>query len=56
MSVGGSGNVITTAVNNSGQIYAAGAFTTFHGLEKNRIVRLNANGTIDATFTCSLNS
>lgn len=38
MSVGANNSIITTAINNSGKIYAAGAFTTFNSSEKNRIV------------------
>jgi len=33
-----------------GKILVCGSFTTFNGVTKNRIVRLNPNGTTDATF------
>lgn len=33
-----------------GKILVCGSFTTFNGVTKNRIVRLNTNGTTDATF------
>lgn len=33
-----------------GKILVCGSFTSFNGVTKNRIVRLNANGTIDAAF------
>lgn len=33
-----------------GKILVCGSFTTFNGVTKNRIVRLNANGSVDATF------
>jgi len=33
-----------------GKILVCGSFTTFSGITKNRIVRLNADGSVDATF------
>lgn len=34
----------------SGQIYLGGNFTTYNGAAANRLARLNADGTLDATF------
>jgi uncharacterized delta-60 repeat protein len=38
----------------NGQYMVAGAFTRFNGTTANNLVRLNANGTVDATFSSSL--
>ena len=38
----------------NGQYMVAGAFNYFNGVAANNLVRLNANGTVDATFTSSL--
>lgn len=47
----GPNNIIfTSIVQNDGKILIGGNFTTFNGLSKNRIVRLNNNGTLDASF------
>lgn len=42
------GNII--AEQTDGKIIVAGSFTSFNGVVKNRIVRLNSNGSIDNTF------
>lgn len=42
--------VYAVAFQPNGKIIVAGAFTTYNGSSVNRIVRLNANGTLDATF------
>jgi uncharacterized delta-60 repeat protein len=34
-----------------GRILVAGAFTTFNGVPKNRLIRLNADGSLDTSFT-----
>lgn len=41
-------NVIT--LDSSGSLYVGGAFTTYDGITNNRIIKLNTNGTKDATF------
>jgi uncharacterized delta-60 repeat protein len=47
----GFGNVVRTiALQNDGKILFGGAFTTFNGVTTNRIVRLNADGSIDNSF------
>lgn len=38
------------AIDNNGKIYAGGDFTTYSGSTVNRIVRINTDGTRDATF------
>jgi uncharacterized delta-60 repeat protein len=38
------------ALQNDGNVICGGAFTSFNGLAKNRLIRLDANGGIDTTF------
>ena len=45
------GTVYDIQVLSSGQILAAGVFTNYAGVAKNGLVRLNADGSLDATFT-----
>lgn len=40
----------TTAIQPDGKIIVGGPFTSFSSTSKNRIARLNANGTLDASF------
>lgn len=40
----------TISIQSDGKIIIGGDFTTFNGLSKNRIVRLNSNGSVDTTF------
>ncbi len=58
-----SGNGIGDAANNEvnaiaiqsdGKIIIGGSFTTYNGVSKNRILRLNAEGTIDNTFNIGI--
>lgn len=44
------GTVNAIALQSDGKVCAGGAFTSFNGVARNRITRLNANGTLDATF------
>ena len=37
-------------IQSDGKILAGGAFTTYNGTARNRIVRLNTNGSLDTTF------
>ncbi|MDQ3192532.1 MAG: T9SS type A sorting domain-containing protein [Bacteroidota bacterium] len=43
-------SVTSTAIQSNGKIIVGGYFTDFNGTSRNRIARLNAAGTIDATF------
>jgi uncharacterized delta-60 repeat protein len=43
--------VASIAIQSDGKIIVGGGFTTFNGVTVNRIVRLNSDGTRDATFT-----
>jgi hypothetical protein len=45
---------IARATDGSGDVYAGGDFTTYDGAQALRIVRLNADGTIDAAFPTAL--
>ena len=47
---GFNGSVNTIAVQTDGRILVGGTFNIFNNNTRNRIVRLNANGTIDNTF------
>lgn len=45
------GTVQAILIQSDGQIVVGGSFTTYNGSPVNRIVRLNADGTLDAGFT-----
>ncbi|MES2573368.1 MAG: T9SS type A sorting domain-containing protein [Bacteroidota bacterium] len=47
---GSNGRVYSIAVQTDGKILIGGTFTGFNGISKNRITRLNADGTLDTTF------
>ncbi|MBL7953064.1 MAG: T9SS type A sorting domain-containing protein [Flavobacteriales bacterium] len=47
---GFNGNVNFILVQPDGKILVAGMFTTYNGATQNRIVRLNSDGTLDATY------
>ena len=40
--------VCATAVQPDGKIIIGGAFTTYNGVSRNNIARLNANGSLDS--------
>jgi uncharacterized delta-60 repeat protein len=42
--------IFTTILQPDGRIVVGGAFTTFNGIPKNHIVRLEVDGTLDSTF------
>jgi uncharacterized delta-60 repeat protein len=42
--------VYTIAIQSDGTIMVGGVFTSFNGTARNRIARLNANGSLDASF------
>ncbi len=48
---GSNSDVSSVAIQTDGKILAAGTFTTFNGVSKNRITRLNSDGSADPTFT-----
>lgn len=47
---GFNGSVTVLALQNDGKILAGGSFTSYNGTGRNRIIRLNSNGTIDTDF------
>jgi uncharacterized delta-60 repeat protein len=52
--VGTATNTSDTAYQSTGKILIVGGFTTWNGLTRNRMVRLNADGTEDAAFYTNL--
>lgn len=53
----GAGNAVNAiVVQGDGSILIGGSFTTYNGIAKLRIARLNTNGGIDATFTGTANN
>lgn len=49
--VGPNGEIVTMAIQVDGKIVLGGFFTSYNGIVKNRIVRLNGDGTLDPSFT-----
>lgn len=43
--------IFCSALQTDGKIIIGGYFTSFNGLAKNRIARLNADGSVDKSFT-----
>ncbi len=50
VNAGGTTGVSSIGVQPDGKVLLGGTFTTYNGATRNRIVRLNADGTVDATF------
>jgi uncharacterized delta-60 repeat protein len=48
------GFIYSTAIQSDGKIIMGGAFTTFNGNSRNKLVRLNSDGTEDTTFSTNL--
>jgi len=48
--IGVSALVWTTSIQSDGKIFIGGDFTTYNGITRNRIARLNTDGTLDTTF------
>jgi len=47
---GANGSVLTSAIQTDGKIIIGGTFTTYNGIARDGIARLNSNGTLDTTF------
>lgn len=47
---GGSGTITTIKIQSDDKIIIGGSFTTFNGIARNNIVRLNSNGSVDTSF------
>ena len=52
---GANGQVLCYALLPSGKTLIGGAFTTVHGVSKPRLARLNSDGTLDSSFSITLN-
>jgi uncharacterized delta-60 repeat protein len=48
---GANNTIQTTTIQSDGKIIIGGEFTDYNGTARNRIARLNSDGTLDATFT-----
>ena len=47
----GAGNIVyASSIQSDGKIIIGGQFTTYNGIARNRIARLNADGTLDVSF------
>ncbi|MCD6017799.1 MAG: Delta-60 repeat-containing protein [Bacteroidetes bacterium] len=51
---GASSGIISVAVQSDSKILAAGTFSTFNGVLKNRLARLNSDGSIDPAFSSTV--
>jgi uncharacterized delta-60 repeat protein len=54
LGTGFNGIIETVAVQSDGKILVGGSFTALGGLTRNRLVRLNADGTVDTAFYANL--
>jgi uncharacterized delta-60 repeat protein len=54
--VGANNSVNTIAIQPDGKIFVGGSFTKYNNITKARIVRLNTNGTLDASLSMSVNN
>ena len=48
------GKVYCSLIQPDGKIILGGSFTTFNGINANRLIRLNSDGSIDTTFNTSI--
>jgi uncharacterized delta-60 repeat protein len=48
---GANNSILTTALQPDGKIIIGGSFTSYNGTGRNRIARLNSDGTLDVSFT-----
>ena len=49
-SAGPDGSVYSVSIQNDGKIIIGGGFTSYNGTGRNRLARLNADGSLDASF------
>ncbi len=47
---GGNGNIYSMELQSDNKILIAGSFTTYDGVARNRVARLNTDGTLDTSF------
>lgn len=48
--IGANEGIFSMAVETDGKIFLAGSFTSYNGIARNHIARINADGTLDNTF------
>jgi uncharacterized repeat protein (TIGR01451 family)/uncharacterized delta-60 repeat protein len=48
--IGANGSVFSASMQDDGKLIIGGGFTSYNGIAKNRIARLNSNGSLDNTF------
>jgi uncharacterized delta-60 repeat protein len=48
--IGGDGNIYRMALQDDGKIVVAGAFSSFNGVNRHRVARLNPDGSLDTSF------
>ena len=51
---GANATVLSTSIQTDGKIIITGYFTIYNGFQKNRIIRLNMDGTLDNTFNTGI--
>jgi uncharacterized delta-60 repeat protein len=56
LGTGFNGIVYAIAIQPNGKILVGGAFTTLNGVTRNRLIRLNSDGTVDTAFYTNLGS
>lgn len=49
-SVGANGGVLATALQSNGRVIIGGLFTSYDGTTRNRLARVNTNGSLDTSF------
>lgn len=54
LGTGFNGKIYTTYIQPDGKIIVGGSFTTFNGVSSGRLIRLNTDGSYDATFNSSI--
>jgi uncharacterized delta-60 repeat protein len=47
---GANGTILTVALQSDGKVLIGGEFTSYNGVTRNRIARLNSDGSLDTTF------
>lgn len=54
LGTGFNNSIASIAVQSNDQIVVGGSFTSLNGTTRNRLVRLNSNGTVDTTFSTNM--
>ena len=56
LDINNGGQILSLAIQSDGKIICAGGFSTFNGISREDIVRLNPDGSVDSSFNCLLSS